>query len=105
MNVYVLIPKDDRIKFRINTGIKARCMGRMDPWDRNPSPWMLDPQSSSELRVGVVYDGIEVATIEEDGVRATVKGHCLRLHRMDESSRLHERRLCKDAFQHVMGFV
>jgi hypothetical protein len=105
VNAYVLIPKDDRVKFHIHGGAKARYMGRRFPSPKTSWTWMLDPRGSSELRVGVVIDGREVAIIEEDGVRATEEGHCLRLHRTDEASRLHESRLCNDVFQHIMGFV
>jgi hypothetical protein len=63
--------------------------------------------------VSVMYDGIEVAIIEEGGRMMATKegihlGRCRyahNLHRMDEASRLHQSRLCDDLFAQVMAYV
>lgn len=100
----VLVPKDDRVKFYI--------YGMAEAWHASVFWLKGERPPFRDRRVGVLYEGTEVAIIEEGCMRATKGGIRLQtrkcahdLHRMDEASRLHESRLCLDLFAQVMAYV
>jgi hypothetical protein len=110
VDVCVLVPKDDRVKFYVYGGTLLEAVVIEE--SENLSLLMGERPTFYDRRVGVMYEGIEVATIEKGRMRATKEGIRLQarrcahdLHQVDENSRLHESRLCADLFAHVMEYV
>lgn len=110
VDVCVLVPKDYRVKFYVYGGTLLEAV--VIEQSENLSLLMGERPTFYDRRVGVMYEGIEVATIEKGRMRATKEGIRLQarrcahdLHRVDENSRLHESRLCADLFAQVMEYV
>lgn len=117
VDAFVLVPSDDRVTFNAPCCRRASEIYAICIYLDITRSMFSQPQEPRRFRslvkdMGVMYDGIEVAIIEEGGMRATRRGihlgrcrYAHELHRMHEASRLHESRLCDDLFAQVMEYV